>query len=238
MSFLRCVVFYAGYYLLIILWALSMLLIALWFPVRRRTVFCSFFYILYENWLRLCLNIRVRYEYESTLPAIGNYIIVANHQTEWEAFALASLRRPTTVVLKEELMRIPLFGWATATLDPIFIQRKNLVESMRRIYIQGGKKLKQGYNLLVFPQGTRVPPPQTGRWNPSAVRMALATQTPLLFIAHNSGEHIPRGFSARAGTIRVRVSAPVNPQGWTRENLYREMTVRMGKMMKEVHEKR
>lgn len=236
MLLVRILIFYVGYYLILLLWVLFMLGIAVWLPLRWRTGCCYVFYLSYEIWLKLCLNIRVHYEYASSLSPGENYIIMANHQTEWEAFALIAVRRPTVIVLKDELMRLPFFGWAVAILDPIVIQRDNLVESMRRIYIQGSQKLAQGYSLVIFPQGTRVAPPKLGKCNPSAARMALATGKSLVLIAHNSGEHIPQGLSAASGTINVKVSAPISPQGHTKDSLYRKAIEMMERMMEEVHQ--
>ena len=233
---LRLLVFYAGYYLIILLWAVAMLSVSVWFPLQRRGFFCLVFYKFYELWLRLCLNIRIDYDYENALSRNENYIIIANHQTEWEAFALTCIRRPSITVLKDELMSMPFFGWAMALLHPIAIKRHNLVESMRRIHQQGGVRLRQGYNLVIFPQGTRVPPPQLGKFSSGPVKLALETGKSLLLIAHNSGQHIPKGFSGGIeGVIHIKTAPPISPLGHSKDSLYSQVIKTMERMMKEVH---
>ena len=236
MQSFRLLLFYGGYYLIIALWVLAMLCISVWFPLRHRGFFCFIFYRLYEAWLGLCLNIRVDYDYESALSGNENYIVAANHQTEWEAFALTSIWRPSVTVLKEELMRLPFFGWSMALLHPIALRREHPVESIRKLHERGRAHLRQGYNLVIFPQGTRVPPPNLGRFSLGPVKMALETGKSLLLIAHNSGRHMPRGFSGgTAGVIYVKIAAPISPLGHTKDSLSRQLIGTMERMMTEVH---
>ena len=43
-------------------------------------------------------------------------------------------------------------------LDPIAINRKNKLQSLKFIIQKGTKKLTNGWNIIYFPQGTRVKP--------------------------------------------------------------------------------
>lgn len=233
---LRLLIFYGGYYLILACWALSVLTIAIWIPLRRRIFFCLIFYRIYEAWLKLCLNIRIHYEYESPLPEDENYIIMANHQAEWEAFAFSCMRRPAITVLKRELMGLPLFGWAMAWFNPIVVDRTNSIKSMKRIYQQGKKYLNQGYNLVIFPQGGRIPPPHLEKFYPGSERLAFETGKSILLIAHNSGQSMPKYFvGGYAGTIYVKVAAPISPHNHNKSSLHRQIIDTMERMMKEVH---
>ena len=239
---IRSMLFYPGYILIILLWTLSMVLISVWLPLKKRTYVCYFFYKCYEIWLLLCCNIRVSYHYESAIPAEKNYVIMANHQSSWEAFALTVLKIPSVTVLKEELIRLPLFGQALLLLKPIILQRSNLLQSMKRIYTQGVARLNEGYNLLIFPQGTRSAPNTAGfgidKFNPSAANISLLSGFPLLLVAHNSGELLPpHKFIMYPGTIKVIVGTPLNPQGHNKASFYELALAKMDKMMHQVHSK-
>lgn len=215
---------------------MTVLTIAIWLPLRRRIPFCFLFYKIYEGWLWLCLNIRVDYDYETSLPKDENYIIMANHQAEWEAFAFSCMRRPSITVLKKELMSLPLFGWAMAQFNPIVVDRDNAVKSMKKIYQQGKKYLNQGYNLVIFPQGGRIPPPHLEKFYPGSERLAFETGKSILLVAHNSGQNMPKYFvGGYAGTINVKVAAPISPRNHSRNSLHRQIVKTMERMMKEVH---
>ena len=207
---MRRLLFFCGYILIFLMWSCVAIVSFPFVPLKRRTLLCYYAYKVFEFWLSLCAGIRVVYDYAADLPRDTNYIIVANHQSIWDAFAMTVLRLPSVTVLKEELVRIPLGGLALKTLHPIVLRRKNLVQSMRRIHTQGMAKLRQGYNLVIFPQGTRVPPPALGGFSPAAVRLALASGKAILPVAHNSGELLSSiGMLRRNGYLRVKVGPPM-----------------------------
>ena len=237
---MRRLLFFCGYMLIFLLWSLVAIFSFPFVPLKRRTLLCYHAYKVFEVWLSLCAGIRVVYDYAATLPKDTNYIIVANHQSIWDAFALTVLRRPSVTVLKEELMRIPIGGLALRTIDPIVLRRKNLVQSMRRIHTQGMARLRQGYNLVIFPQGTRVSPPALGAFSPAAVRLALASGKAILPIAHNSGELLSSiGALKRSGCLRVKIGPPMYFKPTTnraeQQAAHKQVIARLVSMMREVH---
>ena len=209
-------------------------------PLKKRTYVCYIFAKIYEIWLFLSCNIRVYYKYEAPLPQQENYVIMANHQSSWEAYAVTVLRRPSVTVLKEELIRIPFFGQALLTIKPIIVQRRNLVQSMKRIYTQGIERLNEGFNFVIFPQGTRYGPNNMGldKFNPSAVNLSFASGIPLLLVAHNSGHCLPpHRFIKYPGIINVLIGKPLNPHGHTKTSFYKLVMKDMARMLKQVHSK-
>ena len=90
------------------------------------------------------------------LPTEGTYIIAAKHQSAYETLKLHDLFGDPTIVLKRELLKIPLFGTFLKKLDIIAINRGNKEEAIASI-IEGAQRMsKQGRPILIFPQGTRV----------------------------------------------------------------------------------
>src|SRR5690606_40547463 len=67
-------------------------------------------------------------------------------------------------ILKKELLRIPFFGWGLATTRPIAIDRSNPVQALKDVKKKGLARLQQGNNLLIFPEGTRIPLGQVGNY--------------------------------------------------------------------------
>ena len=53
-------------------------------------------------------------------------------------------------------LRFLFFGWGLRLLDPIAINRKNKLQSLKFIIQKGTKKLTDGWNIIYFPQGTEL----------------------------------------------------------------------------------
>ncbi len=237
MLVIRSMIFYPFYILLTISWASTMLIIAPFIPVKHRTYICFIFLRIYEKWLYLCCGIKVVYTYETNLPATQNYVIMANHESSWEAFSLTAIRRPSVTILKRELLRIPLFGWALTLIKPISLNRANLVQSMKRIYSQGQERLNQGYNLLIFPQGTRGSLPMISPFKNSAINLALSSGYPILPVAHNSGELLPTGkFIKHPGRLNVLIGSPLDPSNHSKGEFAKLVMDKMHAMIKQVHQ--
>src|SRR5690606_40608582 len=96
-----------------------------------------------------------------------------------------------TQVLKRELLRVPFFGWAMWLLKPIAIDRENPKAALRQVAQQGQESLERGAWVLIFPEGTRVPVGQKGKFSRSGASLAVNAGLPVLPIAHNarSEEH-------------------------------------------------
>ncbi len=229
-------IFYPFYILLVLAWAMTMLLISPWVALNNRIAISSIFTNLYEKWIFLCCGIRVVYTYEVPLPLQQNYIIMANHESAWDAYCLTVIRQPSVTVLKQELLNIPIFGLAVRMLKPISLNRKQLIQSMKRIYSQGQERLNQGYNLLIFPQGTRSVLPTIGKFNPSAINLSLASGYPILPVAHNAGEFLPVGKLLKyPGTLNVCIGKPLHPGNHSKKEFSALVMSSMNTMLKQVH---
>ncbi len=88
-------------------------------------------------------------------------MILAKHQSTWETFFLSALFEPLSQVVKRELLYVPFFGWAMAMLKPIAIDRATPRPPSSRWPSRATNACKQGAWVLIFPEGTRIPP---GRW--------------------------------------------------------------------------
>ena len=87
-------------------------------------------------------------------------IVLSKHQSAWETLAFQKIFPPQVWVLKKELLRIPFFGWGLAMTSPIAIDRSAKKKALEQIVEQGKDRLKQGFWIVIFPEGTRIPPGQ------------------------------------------------------------------------------
>ena len=139
------------------------------------------------------------------------FIIASNHQSPWESFFLQTLFIPTSSIMKKEILMIPFFGWAIARLKPISINRKMKIESLRKVIEVGGSRIKDGYAILVFPEGTRKKPEDgIGKFGNSCGLLASNEGVPIVPICHNSGKYwLNRSFWKKPGEINIIIGKPI-----------------------------
>ena len=141
-------------------------------------------------------------------------VILAKHQSTWETFFLSAYFEPLSQVVKRELLRVPFFGWAMAMLKPIAIDRSNPKAALKQLAKQGDERIKQGAWVLIFPEGTRIPPGQIGKFSRGGAALAVNAGLPVLPIAHNAGEFWPKqGWAKYPGTIQVVIGPVMHAEG-------------------------
>jgi len=154
----------------------------------------------------------------------GAYVVLAKHQSAWETFLLVLLLKPISIILKQELLKIPGFGWGLRLLKPIPIDRSNPRAALRSIRKIGLKRLQEEeIPILVFPEGTRTALGESGRYARSGAALAIEAQVPVIFIAHNAGYFWPTSHRLKyPGTIDVFISKAVDTQGREAAELTKE----------------
>ncbi len=218
--FLRSCLQFSGMVASTVVWTLlAMFTVPLAYPTRYWVItrWCIF------NiwWLKVCCRLDYQVEGLEHVPA-GAVVVMANHQSTWETLALVRMFGPQTWVLKRELLRIPLFGWALSVLEPIAIDRGGQGEAVRQMVSQGQERLKAGRSVVIFPEGTRVAPGQKGRYHPAGALLATRSGATVVPVAHNAGEYWGRHqFIKRPGRIQVRIGPPIDPSGKTAKEITR-----------------
>lgn len=153
-------------------------------------------------------------------------IVLSKHQSTWETIALpVLLGKRLCFVFKRELLFIPFFGWAMAQLKMIHINRKQGNSAFLSISKQGKKYLALGDWIIFFPEGTRTRSGTTQRYKTGGARLAIATQSWVLPIAHNAGRFWPRNQLTKfPGEIVVSIGPPISSLNKTVEQLSDEVS--------------
>jgi 1-acyl-sn-glycerol-3-phosphate acyltransferase len=147
-------------------------------------------------------------------------IVMSKHQSAWETLAFQVIFPPQVQVVKKELLRIPFFGWGLAMLSPIAIDRSAATRALKQIEEQGIERLKQGFWVIIFPEGTRMKPGTKGTYQPGGAWLAIHSDAIVLPVALNSGEFWGRkAFLKRPGTITVSIGRPIRPAGMKADEL-------------------
>ena len=104
-------------------------------------------------------------------------------------------------------MLIPFFGWALACLKPIHLRRSKKIISLKKVIKSGTKKLKSGYSIIIFPEGTRSRPHKGLKsFSSSCGLLSVKNNVPIVPICHNSGLYWKnKRFNKESGTIIVKI---------------------------------
>ena len=165
-------------------------------------------------WLaRALCGIRWQVEGREHLPQ-RPAVILAKHQSAWETMAFQVIFPPQVYLLKRELLWIPFFGWGLALTSPIAIDRSRGMAALRRLVRLGKERLERGFWVVVFPEGTRIPPGERRKYQPGGAMLAEHCGAPVVPVAHNAGLVWPRNaFIKRPGTITVRIGPAIDSAG-------------------------
>lgn len=149
------------------------------------------------------------------LPREGSYIVAAKHQSTYETFKLHALFGDPTIILKKELVNIPIFGTFLKKIDVIPIDRKNKEEAIIAI-IDGAKRMqKHNRPIIIFPQGTRVAVDLDTSKKPyksGIAKMYSQIDLPIIPMALNTGLFWSKHkFLKRPGKVVFEFLAPIEP---------------------------
>lgn len=164
-------------------------------------------------WLKVSCNVRYQVVGEHNIP---NHpcVILSNHQSAWETLAFQLIFPPQVYVMKRSLLWIPFFGWGLAMTSPIAIDRGAGRKALKKLVTLGKARLSKGLWVVVFPEGTRMPVNQMGKFHIGGAWLASGTAATVLPVAHNAGRHCPKNsFIKKPGVITVNIGKPFTSKG-------------------------
>ncbi|KAB2923571.1 MAG: 1-acyl-sn-glycerol-3-phosphate acyltransferase [Dechloromonas sp.] len=170
------------------------------------------------------LGIRPRVIGLENMPA-EPCVILAKHQSAWETMTVQDLVPKgafCVFVLKKELLSIPLLGWGLAAMKMISIDRAAGKDALDQVVTQGRERLQQGFYVVLFPEGTRVPPGEKRRYKPGGAYLATHVGCKVVPVAHDAGELWPRqAFLKKPGTITMSVGPAFDATGMSEQEVNR-----------------
>ncbi len=153
----------------------------------------------------------------------GACIIAAKHQSVWETLKLHLLFGDPAIVLKKELMDIPVWGWYARRSGMIPVDRGARSKALSLMMKAAHEAADARCKIVIFPQGTRV---SSGEWKPYKIGVAALYQElnlPIIPMALNSGIFWPKkSLIKKSGVITVEFLPPI-PPGLSREDMMRQL---------------
>ena len=197
---------------------ISVVVFGLLIAVLGRFVRADFSDVVATNWGKFNLWMQqlicgLRYEIHGleNLPKGDPVIIMSKHQSTWETIALRGIFRPQqSWVLKKELLRLPIFGWALGFAKSIPIDRAAGRRAIIEVVKQGIQRLDEGRYVIIFPEGTRTDPGERRKYGLGGGVLAERSGVPVIPVAHNAGVFWRRrGVKKYPGTIQVIIGPAI-----------------------------
>lgn len=161
--------------------------------------------------LRTIGGIAIEIRGRENIPA-GAAIVAAKHQSALETFALLPPLSFPTVVIKNELKWIPLFGLYTTTSGMIQVKRGGGATALRAMVERSREELAKGRQIVIFPEGTRRSPGAPPDYHYGVARLYKALDVQVVPVALNSGLFWPRRSLWRhPGVVVIEFLPPIEP---------------------------
>jgi len=154
-------------------------------------------------------------------------IVASKHQSMWETVSLLAIVENPALILKQELLYIPLYGQYVKKAGMIPIRRSDGPKALRTMLRRASEAVKAGRHLIIFPEGTRAAPGARNPYMPGVAGLYSHLDVPCVPVALNSGLFWPRRkLHRKPGTIIVEFLPPIAP-GLDRKTFMTELENRI-----------
>jgi 1-acyl-sn-glycerol-3-phosphate acyltransferase len=164
----------------------------------------------YHRWCAaLLLGVRSRVEGQ---PRQGAVIVAAKHQSMFETIEMLLILDRPAVVMKKQLTDIPGWGWVARRYGVIPVDREGGAAALRRMLKAAQSAIAQGRPIMIFPEGTRVPPGEQPPLQPGFAGLYKVLGVPVVPIALDSARIWPRhAFTKHPGIVTMLIGEQIPP---------------------------
>lgn len=162
------------------------------------------------------------------------YVFASNHESHMDTQSIyMNYPKNLHFIAKKELKYVPVVGWVISALGMIFVDRKNS-EKARQSIAKAALLIRNGKNVISFPEGTRTKDGEIKRFKRGLFNIALQAGVDIVPVAvAGAREVMPSGsFKISPGPIHVAFGKPIdhtqfigNPEGYA--DVVREEVIRM-----------
>ena len=169
----------------------------------------------WSPWGLWLAGVEVQVEELAPLPD-GPAIYASNHESALDVWVLfCAIRRNLRFVAKQELFRIPIFGWYLALARFVAVDRRHHARAVAALK-KAGEVVRGGVSLIVFPEGTRSADGRVHAFKKGPFVLAVEAGVPVVPVAivGTSAVTPKRRIEVHPGPVRVAVGAPVDPRAF------------------------
>jgi 1-acyl-sn-glycerol-3-phosphate acyltransferase len=216
---LRSAVFDAVFFIWGCIASLTSLILYWITPSRAAIVYIARTWMAGVDWLEpVILGLKYDLQGKENLP-VAPYIVAMQHQSAWETFKLLLWFPEPAIVLKEELLDLPIWGDCARRYGAIPVKRSRKAEDLTHFLKESRVMAEAGRPIVLYPQGTRTAPGKPSVYNRGVAALQEELKIPIVPVTLDSGRYWGKNaFMKYAGTIRVKIHPPI-PPGLPREEV-------------------
>lgn len=163
---------------------------------------------LWSGLMRAVLGWRVEVDEPERLRREAPFVLVGNHQSILDLVVYGAFFPERTVTLgKQELSRIPLFGWFYVATGNVLLDRGNPARAIGSIREAAERVRREGLSVLAFPEGHRNGRPELLPFKRGPFTLAIGAGVPVVpVVVEPLGSLVDVARArVRPGRVRVRV---------------------------------
>jgi len=179
---------------------------------RRGALAGAYIWLRSVAWLeRTVLGLDYRIIGAENLPQHGAFIVAAKHQSAYETMKVHLILKDPAIVMKRELLRLPIWGSYARRTGMIPIDRSAGRAAISDMLAASRTAVAEERPIVIFPQGTRVPPGDVRPYKSGAVALYSAFGIPIVPMALDSGLFWPKHGMKRGGVVTFSFLPPIEP---------------------------
>lgn len=164
-------------------------------------------------WARLVVNLsgsKIKVDGLNNLPE-GPVVFIGNHQGNFDIpILMAFIDKPKAFIAKIETSKLPFVASWMREMRCVFMDRNDIRQSITAIN-QGVEYLKQGYSMVIFPEGTRSGSKEMGEFKAGSFKLATKSGVPIVPVAINGSYNImgKKSFLVKPAEVKVTILKPI-----------------------------
>jgi|JI10StandDraft_1071094.scaffolds.fasta_scaffold54281_5 1-acyl-sn-glycerol-3-phosphate acyltransferase len=176
--------------------------------------------------LRWICGVKVEVRGHENMPE-GGCLLACKHQSMLDTIAPWTFVKDPAFVLKQELLKLPFYGWVVARMQHIPIDRAGGSTALSRMMAAARRAVADDRAILIFPEGTRQEVGAKPDYKVGVAGIYKDLGAPCALVAVHTGHVWPaRGLPSKPGTAVFEI-LPALPPGMQRAAFMREMTAKI-----------
>jgi 1-acyl-sn-glycerol-3-phosphate acyltransferase len=178
-------------------------------PTKRDWIWLTFQYL-----MRIVFAVTLRYRVRGLehVPQTGGGLLLINHQSSLDPLlAGLAINRPISYMARDTLFLVPVIGWILRRTHVVPINRDSASSRAIKALI---RRMKHGFLVGMFPEGTRSQDGQMGDFKPGFIALIRRSPVPIYPVGI-AGAHdaMPRGvLIPRFRRVRVVYGEPITTE--------------------------
>lgn len=159
---------------------------------------------------------------QENIPMDKPCVFMANHQGYGDIPVMLKVAEGKQIgfVAKDTLQKLPYFGKWIYQIRGVFLKRGDAREALKSIS-EGVKYLKDGFSLVIFPEGTRSHGPGMRPFKAGSFKLATRAKVPIVPVTINGTHHLfeDRDIITKGATIDIVVHEPIDTASLDRHSI-------------------